>query len=85
MWSNKWQKSFHMLARQLMGNRRKLWKRNRSVYENDTEFIDFFQGSLLIISRESGLIHLGLLLGLPRPWVEIPMLQEALLLTTFHI
>lgn len=50
-----------------------------SVYENDAEFIDFLSRFSIDTLEGKWLDALGLLLGLPRPWVEVPMIQEALL------
>ena len=50
-----------------------------SVYENDAEFIDFLSRFSIDTLEDKWLNTLGLLLGLPRPWVEVPMIQEALL------
>jgi len=50
-----------------------------SIYENDEEFIDFLSRFSIDTLEGKWLDALGLLLGLPRPWVEVPMIQEALL------
>lgn len=50
-----------------------------SVYENDAEFIDFLSRFSIDTLEGKWLDALGMLLGLPRPWVEVPMIQEALL------
>ena len=50
-----------------------------SVYENDAEFIDFLSRFSIDSLEGKWLDALGMLLGLPRPWIEIPMIQEALL------
>ena len=50
-----------------------------SVYENDAEFIDFLSRFSIDTLEGKWLDSLGMLLGLPRPWVEVPMIQEALL------
>ena len=50
-----------------------------SVYENDAEFIDFLSRFSIDTLEGKWLDSLGLLLGLPRPWVEVPMIQEAFL------
>ena len=50
-----------------------------SVYERDAEFIDFLSRFSIDTLEGKWLDSLGLLLGLPRPWVEVPMIQEALL------
>ena len=50
-----------------------------SVYENDAEFIDFLSRFSIDSLEGKWLDALGMLLGLPRPWVEVPMIQEALL------
>ena len=50
-----------------------------SVYENDAEFIDFLSRFSIDSLEGKWLDALGMLLGLPRPWIEVPMLQEALL------
>ena len=50
-----------------------------SVYENDAEFIDFLSRFSIDSLEGKWLDALGMLLGLPRPWIEIPMTQEALL------
>ena len=50
-----------------------------SVYENDAEFIDFLSRFSIDTLEGKWLDSLGLLLGLPRPWIEVPMIQEALL------
>lgn len=53
-----------------------------SVYENDAEFIDFLSRFSIDTLEGKWLDALGMLLGLPRPWIEIPMIQEALLFDT---
>lgn len=50
-----------------------------SVYENDAEFIDFLSRFSINTLEGKWLDSLGLLMGLPRPWIEVPMIQEALL------
>lgn len=71
---------FPYLARQINGPIvENFGKGIDSVYENDTEFIDFLSRFSIDNLEGKWLDSLGLLLGLPRPWVEIPMLQEALL------
>lgn len=71
---------FPYLARQINGPiAENFGKGIDSVYENDTEFIDFLSRFSIDNLEGKWLDSLGLLLGLPRPWVEVPMLQEALL------
>ena len=53
-----------------------------SVYENDAEFIDFLSRFSIDSLEGKWLDALGMLLGLPRPWVETPMIPEALLFDT---
>lgn len=53
-----------------------------SVYENDAEFIDFLSRFSIDSLEGKWLDALGMLLGLPRPWIEVPMIQEALLFDT---
>ena len=50
-----------------------------SVYENDAEFIDFLSRFSIDSLEGKWLDALGMLLGLSRPWIEVPMTQEALL------
>ena len=50
-----------------------------SVYENDAEFIDILSRFSIDSLEGKWLDALGMLLGLPRPWIETPMIQEALL------
>lgn len=50
-----------------------------SIYEKDAEFIDFLSQFSIDSLEGEWLNSLGLLLGLPRPWVEVPMIQEAFL------
>ena len=49
-----------------------------SVYENDAEFIDFLSRFSIDSLEGKWLDALGMLLGLSRPWIEVPMTQEAL-------
>ena len=71
---------FPYLARQINGPiAENFGKGIDSVYENDAEFIDFLSRFSIDNLEGKWLDSLGLLLGLPRPWVEVPMLQEALL------
>ena len=53
-----------------------------SVYENDAEFIDFLSRFSIDSLEGKWLDELGMLLGLPRPWIETPIIQEALLFDT---
>ena len=53
-----------------------------SVYENDAEFIDFLSRFSIDSLEGKWLDALGMLLGLPRPWIEVPVIQEALLFDT---
>ena len=53
-----------------------------SVYENDAEFIDFLSRFSIDSLEGKWLDALGMLLGLPRPWIEVPMPQEALFFDT---
>ena len=50
-----------------------------SVYERDAEFINFLSRFSIDTLEGKWPDSLGMLLGLPRPWVEVPMIQEALL------
>ena len=71
---------FPYLARQINGPIAEgFGKGIDSVYENDAEFIDFLSRFSIDTLEGKWLDALGLLLGLPRPWVEVPMIQEALL------
>lgn len=71
---------FPYLARQINGPiAMSFGKGIDSVYENDAEFIDFLSRFSIDTLEGKWLDSLGLLLGLPRPWVEVPMIQEALL------
>ena len=71
---------FPYLARQINGPiAESFGKGIDSVYETDAEFIDFLSRFSIDTLEGKWLDALGLLLGLPRPWVEIPMIQEALL------
>ena len=71
---------FPYLARQINGPiAESFGKGIDSVYENDAEFIDFLSRFSIDTLEGKWLDALGMLLGLPRPWVEVPMIQEALL------
>lgn len=71
---------FPYLARQINGPiAESFGKGIDSVYENDAEFIDFLSRFSIDTLEGKWLDALGLLLGLPRPWVEVPMIQEAFL------
>lgn len=71
---------FPYLARQINGPIAESYGKGiDSVYEEDAEFIEFLSGFSIDNLEEKWLDALGLLLGLPRPWVEVPMIQEALL------
>lgn len=71
---------FPYLARQINGPiAENFGKGIDSVYENDAEFIDFLSRFSIDSLEGKWLDSLGLLLGLPRPWVEVPMIQEAFL------
>ena len=71
---------FPYLARQINGPiAMSFGKGIDSVYENDEEFIDFLSRFSIDTLEGKWLDALGLLLGLPRPWVEVPMIQEAFL------
>ena len=71
---------FPYLARQINGPiAMSFGKGIDSVYENDAEFIDFLSRFSIDTLEGKWLDSLGLLLGLPRPWVEVPMIQEAFL------
>lgn len=71
---------FPYLARQINGPiAENFGKGIDSVYENDAEFIEFLSRFSIDNLEGKWLDSLGLLLGLPRPWVEVPMIQEALL------
>lgn len=71
---------FPYLARQINGPiAMSFGKGIDSVYERDAEFIDFLSRFSIDTLEGKWLDALGLLLGLPRPWVEVPMIQEALL------
>ena len=71
---------FPYLARQINGPvAMSFGKGIDSVYERDAEFIDFLSRFSIDTLEGKWLDSLGMLLGLPRPWVEVPMIQEALL------
>ena len=71
---------FPYLARQINGPvAMSLGKGIDSVYERDAEFIDFLSRFSIDTLEGKWLDSLGMLLGLPRPWVQVPMIQEALL------
>lgn len=71
---------FPYLARQINGPvAMSFGKGIDSVYERDAEFIDFLSRFSIDTLEGKWLDALGMLLGLPRPWVEVPMIQEALL------
>lgn len=71
---------FPYLARQINGPiAESFGKGIDSVYEVDAEFIEFISGFSIDNLEGEWLDSLGMLLGLPRPWVEVPMIQEALL------
>ena len=71
---------FPYLARQINGPiAMSFGKGIDSVYERDAEFIDFLSRFSIDSLEGKWLDALGMLLGLPRPWVEVPMTQEALL------
>lgn len=71
---------FPYLARQINGPiAESFGKGIDSVYETDADFIDFLSRFSIDTLEGKWLDALGLLLGLPRPWVEVPMIQEALL------
>ena len=71
---------FPYLARQINGPvAMSFGKGIDSVYENDAEFIDFLSRFSIDTLEGKWLDSLGMLLGLPRPWVEVPIIQEALL------
>jgi hypothetical protein len=71
---------FPYLARQINGPiAESFGKGIDSVYENDAEFIDFLSRFSIDTLEGKWLDALGMLLGLPRPWVEVPIIQEALL------
>ena len=71
---------FPYLARQINGPiAMSFGKGIDSVYENDAEFIDFLSRFSIDTLEGKWLDALGLLLGLPRPWIEVPMIQEAFL------
>lgn len=71
---------FPYLARQINGPiALSFGKGIDSVYENDVEFIDFLSRFSIDSLEGKWLDALGLLLGLPRPWVEVPIIQEAFL------
>ena len=71
---------FPYLARQINGPvAMSFGKGIDSVYERDAEFINFLSRFSIDTLEDKWLDALGMLLGLPRPWVEVPMIQEALL------
>lgn len=71
---------FPYLARQINGPvAMSFGKGIDSVYERDAEFIDFLSRFSIDTLEGKWLDSLGMLLGLPRPWVQVPMIQEALL------
>lgn len=71
---------FPYLARQINGPiAESFGKGIDSVYETDADFVDFLSRFSIDTLEGKWLDALGLLLGLPRPWVEVPMIQEALL------
>lgn len=72
--------SFPYLAKQINGPVAKsLGYGVDSVYEMDAFFIEFLSRFSIDSLEGEWLDKLGILLGLPRPWVEIPMIEEALL------
>lgn len=71
---------FPYLARQINGPvAMSFGKGIDSVYERDAEFINFLSRFSIDNLEGKWLDSLGMLLGLPRPWVQVPMIQEALL------
>ena len=71
---------FPYLARQINGPvAMSFGKGIDSVYERDAEFINFLSRFSIDTLEGKWLDALGMLLGLPRPWVEVPMIQEVLL------
>ena len=71
---------FPYLARQINGPvAMSFGKGIDSVYERDAEFINFLSRFSIDTLEDKWLDALGMLLGLPRPWVEVPMIQEVLL------
>lgn len=71
---------FPYLARQINGPvAMSFGKGIDSVYESDAEFINFLSRFSIDTLEGKWLDSLGMLLGLPRPWVQVPMIQEALL------
>jgi hypothetical protein len=71
---------FPYLARQINGPIAEYFGKGiDSVYEIDAEFIDFLSRFSIDTLEGKWLDALGMLLGLPRPWVEVPMIQEAFL------
>ena len=71
---------FPYLARQINGPvAMSFGKGIDSVYERDAEFINFLSRFSIDTLEGKWLDALGMLLGLPRPWVEVPMIQETLL------
>lgn len=74
---------FPYLARQINGPiAESFGKGIDSVYENDVEFINFLSRFSIDNLEGKWLDALGLLLGLPRPWLEVPLIQEAFLFDT---
>ena len=77
---------FPYLARQINGPiAMSFGKGIDSVYENDAEFIDFLSRFSIDTLEGKWLDAVGLLLGLPRPWVEVPMIQEAFLFDNIYM
>ena len=71
---------FPYLARQINGPvAMSFGKGIDSVYERDAEFINFLSRFSIDTLEGKWLDALGMLLSLPRPWIGVPMIQEALL------
>lgn len=74
---------FPYLARQINGPiAESFGKGIDSIYEKDADFIDFLSRFSIDTLEGKWLDELGLLLGLPRPWLEVPLIQEAFLFDT---
>ena len=71
---------FPYLAKQINGSIAESYGKGvDSVYEADLDFIGFLSRFGLEALEGKWLDKLGIVLGLPRPWVTLPLLQEALL------
>lgn len=74
---------FPYLARQINGPiAESFGKSIDSVYEKDADFIDYLSRFSIDTLEGKWLDELGLLIGLPRPWAEVPLIEETLLFDT---